>query len=170
MNGTTTGIECIDRSWNYPVAGGDLIQGFELEVTAEPIDNLVANFSMGYTDRGSTTGRPLSFPDWTLNGGIQYAFEVPSLVVKTTPRLDWFWYGTVAYSTNYPEYDDPARSTFNGRISIDHEDGYSVAVGVTNLTNKQYFIQRTIFSQSAGMDIGQPGEPRSWYLSVSKRF
>ncbi len=169
-NGTTTGIECIDRSWNYPVKGGDPIQGFELEVTAEPVDNLVANFSVGYTDRGGTTGRPLGFPDWTLSGGIQYGVEVPSLSVKITPRLDWFWYGTIAYSTNYPKYDDPPRSTFNGRISIDHEDGYSVALGVTNLTNKKYFIQRTIFSQSAGMDIGQPGEPRSWYLSVSKRF
>jgi iron complex outermembrane receptor protein len=169
-NGTTVGIECIQRTWNYPVSGGDPIKGFELEVVAEPINDLVANFSMGYTDRGSTTGRPTGFPDWTLNGGIQYAIELPSLEVRVTPRLDWFWRGRIAYDVDYTEFDSRPYSLFNARISVDHLDGYSLAFGVTNLTNKEYFVQRTIFTRLAGMDIGQPGEPRSWYLSLSKRF
>ncbi|MGX7893938.1 TonB-dependent receptor [Tsuneonella sp. HG222] len=171
-NGTTVGIECIGRSWNYPVKGGDPIKGFELEATVEPIDFLVANFSMGYTDRGSTTGRPLTFPDWTLNGGVQYRFDVPQISGTLTPRLDWFWTGKIAYSTNYPEFDTPARSTFNARLTYDNEkDDFEIAAGVTNLLDKEYFIQRTIFTRSAlSVDLGQPGEPRSWYLSFSKRF
>jgi iron complex outermembrane receptor protein len=170
-NGKTTGIECIGRSWNYPVKGGDPIKGFELEATIEPIDNLVGNFSVGYTDRGGTLGRPLGFPDWTMSGGLQYAIDVPTLSGRITPRLDWFWFGKIAYSSNYPQFDDPPRSTLNGRISYDRDDGYSVAVGVTNLTNKKYFIQRTIFSRlGLSVDLGQPAEPRSWYHSFSKRF
>src|SRR5690606_35380294 len=47
-NGTTTGIQCISRSWNYPISGGDPVRGVELEVTAEPIDHLVFNGSFGY--------------------------------------------------------------------------------------------------------------------------
>src|SRR5690606_16379193 len=78
-NGATTGIECIGRSWNYPVAGGDPIKGFELESVLEPIDGLVINHSLGYTDRGTATGRPTNFPDWTMSGGIQYTADVPAL-------------------------------------------------------------------------------------------
>jgi outer membrane receptor protein involved in Fe transport len=79
----------------------------------------------------------------------------------------------VAWSTNYPELDDPARSTFNARLTYYNRGlDYEVAVGVTNLTNQKYFLQKTIFIQGlgAGANIGQPSEPRSWYLSVSKRF
>ena len=51
------------------------------------------------------------------------------------------------------------------------KDGYDIALGVTNLFNKEYFIQRTIFTRGAlSVDLAQPGEPRSWYLSFSKRF
>ena len=172
-NGTTVGITCIGRSWNYPVQGGDPIQGLELEATAEPIDNLIINYSLGYTDRGSTTGRPVGFPDYTMNGGIQYRWEVEGLDGTITPRLDWFWISEVAWSANYTQFDDPARSTFNARLTYrNQEDDYEVALGVTNLTNQQYYRQKTIFIQGlgAGANIGQPATPREWYLSVSKSF
>jgi len=172
-NGTTVGITCIGRSWNYPVADGDPIQGLELEVTAEPIDDLTINYSFGYTDRGSTTGRPVGFPDYTMNGGIQYRLEVPELAGTITPRLDWFWISKVAWSTDYTHLDDPARSTFNARITYNNlEDGYNVSLGVTNLTNEKYYRQKTIFIQGlgAGANMGQPSNPREWYLNVSKSF
>ena len=172
-NGTSVGITCIGRSWNYPVAGGDPIQGLELEATAEPIDNLMINYSFGYTDRGSTTGRPVGFPDYTMSGGIQYLIDVPALSGTLTPRLDWFWISKVAWSTDYTHVDDPARSTFNARLTYENdEDGYEIALGVTNLTDKKYLRQKTIFIQGlgAGANMGQPANPREWYLSVSKSF
>jgi iron complex outermembrane receptor protein len=172
-NGKTTGISCISRTWNYPISGGDPVRGVELEATAEPIKDLLINYSFGYTDRGASTGRPIGFPDFTMSGGIQYHVEAPALDGVFTPRLDWFWISKVAWSTNYPELDDPARSTFNARLTYYNRGlDYEVAVGVTNLTNQKYFLQKTIFIQGlgAGANIGQPSEPRSWYLSVSKRF
>ncbi len=172
-NGTTVGITCISRSWNYPINGGDPIQGLELEATFEPIDNLVANYSFGYTDRGSTTGRPVGFPDYTMSGGVQYKIESEWLHGTLTPRLDWFWISKVAWSTDYTHLDDPARSTFNARLTYYNTDNdFEVAVGVTNLTNKEYYQQKTIFIQGLGAsaNIGQPAAPREWYLSVSKHF
>jgi len=172
-NGSTVGIQCITRQWNYPVVGGDPVRGLELEVTAEPIDRLVINGSAGYTDRGSTTGRPIGFPDWTASGGIQYMVEVPAIDGSITPRLDWFYNSAIAYSTDYTHIDDPARSTFNARITYKNDDlQMDVALGVTNLTDKEYYRQKTVFIQGLGApaNIGQPAPPREWYLSVAKRF
>lgn len=172
-NGSTVGIQCISRTWNYPVSGGDPVRGVELEATLEPIDALTINGSLGYTDRGSTTGRPIGFPDWAASGGVQYEFDDEVLHGTLTPRLDWFWISEVAWSTNYTHLDDPARSTFNARLTYYNADhDFEVALGVTNLTDKQYFQQKTVFMQGlgAGANIGQPAAPREWYLSVAKRF
>ena len=108
-----------------------------------------------------------------MSGGVQYLFEVPALKGTLSPRLDWFWISEVAWSTDYTHFDDPARSTFNARLTYQNEEhGYQVALGVTNLTDKEYYRQKTIFIQGlgAGANMGQPANPREWYLSVSKTF
>lgn len=169
------GIQCISRTWNYPVSGGDPIQGLELEATAEPIDGLVFSGSVGYTDRGSTTGIPVGFPDWTYSASVQYQIEAPWANGTITPRLDWFGNSTIAYSTrdDARHTDEPPRSTFNGRLTYNNDDmGLQVALGVTNLFDSHYYRQKTIFLQGLGApaNIGQPAPPREWYLSVSKTF
>jgi iron complex outermembrane receptor protein len=172
-NGTTVGVQCVQRTWNYAVGSGSKIKGLELEATVTPIDNLVGNFSLGYTDRGSATGRPVGFPDWTASGGVQYKLDVEAIGGSITPRLDWFYISTVAWAANYPRLDDPARSYVNGRITYKNpEYDIEVALGATNLFNKKYFQQKTIFADGfgAGQNIGQPAAPREWYLSISKRF
>jgi len=100
-------------------------------------------------------------------------FGVDALQGTLTPRLDWFWISKVAWSTDYTHLDDPARSTFNARLTYHNEEhDFEVALGVTNLTDKEYFLQKTVFIQGlgAGANIGQPSAPREWYLSVGKRF
>jgi len=172
-NGSTVGVQCISRTWNYPISGGDPVRGVELEATAEPIDRLVFNGSLGYTDRGATTGRPIGFPDWTASGGVQYMFDVPQIDGSITPRLDWFYNSRIAYSTDYTHLDDPPRSTFNARITYKNDAlQMDIAAGVTNLTDKEYYRQKTVFIQGLGApaNIGQPAPPREWYLSVAKRF
>lgn len=172
-NGRTVGVQCVQRTWNYAVGSGNKIKGFELEATVMPIDNLTGNFSLGYTDRGSATGRPVGFPDWTASGGVQYQVEADAIGGSITPRLDWFWISRVAWSANYPRLDDPARSYFNGRVTYSNEEhGIDVSLGATNLFNKKYYQQKTTFADGfgAGQNIGQPAAPREWYLSVNKRF
>ena len=170
-NGTTTGIDCITRTWNYRSPGGEKIKGVELEAVAEPIDNLIFNYSIGYTDRGSATGRPVGFPDYTMSGGVQYQFQAEGLQGTITPRLDWFYNSEIAYSTNITRTDEDARSTFNGRITYKNEEhDYDIALGVTNLFDKEYFRNKIAFSSIAAVDIGQPAPPREWYLTIAKRF
>jgi iron complex outermembrane receptor protein len=169
-NGATVGIDCIVRQFNYSAAGGEQIKGIELEAFAEPIDNLNLNLSVGYTDRGSETGRPVGFPDWTGSGGISYTIE-EVLGGSLTPRLDLYYVGKIAYSTNITRTDDEARVTANGRITyVNYDHDYEVALGVTNLFDKKYFRQKIAFSSFATVDIGQPAPPREWYLQVKKRF
>jgi len=172
-NGSTVGIQCITRQWNYAISGGDPVRGLELEATLEPIDGLNFNYSFGYTDRGATTGRPIGFPDFTMSGGVQYFIDVPVLDGSITPRLDWFWISEVAWSTDYDHFDDPARSTFNARVTYQNDEHeYEVALGITNLLDKEYYLNKTIFIQGLGApaNIGQPSAPREWYVSLSKRF
>lgn len=172
VNGTTTGIQCISRTWNYKVTDGDPVKGIEAEVTAEPIDNLILNGSLGYTDRGDSTGRPLGFPDWTASAGIQYRMELPAAMGSLTPRLDAFYTSPIAFSTNFPEYDEPKRTIVNGRITYANDEyDFDVALGVTNLFDKEYYRQKIIFTViGAPANIGQPAPPREWYLTFSKRF
>jgi len=171
-NGTTVGIQCISRTFDYTVKGGDPVRGVELEATAEPIDDLVINGSLGYTDRGASTGRPVGFPDWTGSAGIQYTAQVPLLKGSLTPRLDMFYTSRTAYDTNNPQYDEPARTIFNARLTYRNLDyDFDLALGATNLFNKQYYLQKTIFTAiGAPANIGQPAAPREWYLSLSKHF
>src|SRR5690606_41197543 len=133
--------------------GGDPIQGLELEAAAEPIDGLVFSGSVGYTDRGSTTGIPVGFPDWTYSASVQYQIEAPWANGTITPRLDWFGNSTIAYSTrdDARHTDEPPRSTFNGRLTYNNDDmGLQVALGVTNLFDSHYYSQKTIFLQGLG--------------------
>lgn len=169
------GIQCISRTWNYPVAGGDPIKGLELEAVFEPVDLLVLSGQVGYTSRGSTTGTPTGFPDWTYSAGVQYTIDAPSASGSFTPRLDWFGNSGILYSTreDAAHTREGARSVFNGRLTYDNDDiDVSIALGVTNLLDSKYYRQKTIFIQGlgAGANIGQPAPPREWYLTVSKKF
>ena len=171
-NGTTVGIQCISRTFNFSDPSGRVVWGLEGEITAEPIDDLIINGSFGYTKRDSDTGRPLFFPDWTASGGVQYTFEVAGLNGAITPRIDWFYNSNIGYSNDFPEYDDGPRSTFNGRLSYENFDNdWTLALGVTNLFDKEYFLNKTIFTAiGAPANIGQPAPPREWNLTLSKRF
>ena len=165
------GVACVARAFSYAVGGK--IKGFEAEIEAEPIDNLSIVGSVGYTKWDSTgTTRQTLIPEWTASGGVQYELDVPMLAGSITPRLDWFYSGSIAYSSQNPAYDQPARSVFNGRITYRNEEhDFDVAVGATNLFDEFYYAQKTIFRElGLPTNLGQPAAPREFYLSVSKRF
>jgi iron complex outermembrane receptor protein len=111
-------------------------------------------------------------PDWTASGGIQYIVEDERLHGSITPRLDWFYTGTIAYNAQQPQHDEPAYSVFNGRVTYANYDyDLEISLGATNLFNKFYYRQKTIF-RALGLptNLGQPASPREWYLSMKKRF
>jgi iron complex outermembrane receptor protein len=165
------GVACVARAFSYAVGGR--INGFESEIEAEPIERLLVSGSVGYTkwDSADVTRQTL-IPKITASGGIQYQIPVDLLSGSITPRLDWFYNGTIAYSSQDRTYDQGGRSVFNVRLNYSNTKlDFDVAVGATNVFDKFYYYQKTIFRElGLPTNLGQPASPREWYLTIKKRF
>ncbi|MCW2399303.1 TonB-dependent receptor [Sphingobium sp. B2D3C] len=176
------GVQCIGRTFFVNLPGK--AKGFELELEARPVEGLLINGSLGYSQftspdlnaPGRITNRltavGIGIPEWTANAGIEYRVPVPSLAGSVTPRLDWFYTGSIPFDAVDPAYFQKAYSTFNGRLTYQNDDlGLSVSLGATNLTNKAYYRNYFIYSSIGfASSQGQPAAPREWYLKVSKTF
>jgi iron complex outermembrane recepter protein len=128
----------------------------------------------GYSDLA------IGMSKWTANLGVQYA--IPLAAVGTiTPRLDANYhsrrnnnrFNAYAGPTGTgPQAYTPGMTLLNGRITW--QDGgqmWSVAAFATNLTNKYYyqsFLDLRAFGE--GQLSAQPGEPREWGVTVSRKF
>jgi iron complex outermembrane receptor protein len=158
------------------------VKGFEVELTARPVDGLTINAALGYNrfENGvRTPGAPgyrhpdqLIQPEWNANAGVEYA--LPLAGGTLTPRLDWFYqtHMTFSPSITVPRSDlftVPAYSTFNGRIGFQTGDkAWSVALSATNLFNKFYYYS---LSGTSGIALtGQPSRPREWAVTVRRQF
>lgn len=156
--------------------------GVELEVTAEPIDNLVFNGSFGYNHfkikakRGEPGYRDpdeLIQPEVNANAGVQYKFDTGGSG-SITPRLDWVYTSHMTYGPNTalppdPRYTIPAYSVFNGRITWANKDqDWEISLEGTNLFNKAYDYNN--FGLSGFALSRQPGRPREWLVDVKRKF
>jgi iron complex outermembrane receptor protein len=173
-----TGIVCLGRTYyvNQPAT----IWGFEAEYTLNPLDPLTINGSVGYSKFDSydidarLVNRRQNYPFWTANAGIQYEIPVNALQGTITPRLDWSFQSSEVVSGTSTKYNElnEARSIFNTRVTYDNEEyDFSLAAGVTNLFDKFYYWN---FFDYQGLGRpntqAQPGQPRQWYLTLSKQF
>jgi iron complex outermembrane receptor protein len=174
----TPGFACVPRTYATNTPGE--VYGFEAELQAEPVDGLRIDGSVGYSKfkspdlevAGRVTDRLLGVPEWTASAGIQYEAQVPALAGSITPRLDWFYQGSIAYSANRADLIADPYSVFNGRITYRNEPhDFSVSVAVTNLFDKFYYLNYfDYFSLGFPNTNGQPSPPRQWSLTLSKRF
>lgn len=172
----TQGYQCVSRSYYINTPGE--VYGFELEFQSEPIDRLRFDGSMGYAKFSSAdvdatlNQRVARIPEWTANAGVQYEFLVPALDGSVTPRLDWFYEGSIVYETNNARYNQSAYSVFNARLTY-HMDKHDadIAFGATNLFDTFYY-QNLFVLQGFGFPQanGQPSRPREWFLSINKQF
>jgi len=171
------GVTCIFRNFyqNLPAK----IRGFELEATAEPIDRLLLNGALGYTKFTSPDlkARPVNRrqlqPFWQINAGIQYEIEGAPLGGTITPRVDWSYQSSMTSpSTVTTQYNQPGYSLVNARLTYRlKEDGFSVALGVTNVFDKLYYHNVFVYQDSSEPQVqGQVAAPRQWYLTLSKNF
>jgi iron complex outermembrane receptor protein len=175
---SNTGIVCVGRAYyvNQPAT----VRGFELEYTVNPIRNLSINGSVGWSKFKSpdiaarTVNRRQGYPYWTANAGVQYQIETPFIGGTVTPRLDWTFQSSEVISGTSTKYNylTRARSLFNTRLTYNNTDhDFSVALGATNLFNKTYYINYFDYQTLGRANTqGQPGKPREWYLTVSKKF
>ncbi len=182
----TTGLP-----WFYYSNSPGKLNGAEAELTAEPIDRLNVNFTLGYVEYKNDQDDPtatdyrdpsaLLVPEWSLSAGVQYAFELFGDADQTlTPRLDWTYQshrtsGAVNQPNTCPEECVPGYDLFNARLTYDNADkDFTLAAQVTNLFDDFYWQQLGAAVTATGgvptARTGVPGEPRMFKLIATKRF
>jgi iron complex outermembrane receptor protein len=152
-------------------------KGFELEAESEPVDGLVLSASVGYAkfkspDLKHIDGRLRGVPEWSASASVAYEWQTASLGGSITPRVDWFYQGDFINSTVRREYDQPAYSVFNSRVTYrNDEHGFTLSVGATNLFDEQYYRNYFVYQDIGFASVnGQIAPPREWYVSVGKEF
>jgi len=61
--------------------------------------------------------------------------------------------------------------TLNGRVTLDIESqGVTLAAFVRNITDEETFVAVVSFDRSLGWNVAAPGEPRTYGVSITKRF
>jgi len=164
--------------------GSARIRGFEAELRVEPVEGLLFDASASHTDfqikdLGTAAGvaggpsldsQPPGTPKWKLTGGVEYTLPLGD-AGSLTPRFDVYYQGRIYNEyTNNPIASEPGYTVVNGRLTYrSPEDDWSAALGVTNIFDKFYYVNRFI---QAGSYIftGQPSRPREWSVTLRKRF
>ena len=167
------------------------IKGAELEITMRPIEALLLTANAGYTKFSSDSvifeqvpfngitpsGEPGYVPKYTASAAAQYTFNLPN-GATLSPRYDAFMTTEVcAFPPNSVGYTGLTScaggyTLMNARIEYAAMDRkWTTAVGINNVANKQYWLN--IFDLTAFGEPtieGQPGAPREWYLTVTRKF
>jgi len=154
------------------------VKGFEVEVTARPVDGLTIDASASYLD--FKFGKPYiatgevvegasrpGIGDFKWSAGIQYDIPFES-GATLSPRLDAFYIpgycGNFACTANAR---NDSYTLLNGRLTFRTADkDWSLSVEVTNITNKLYYLNKfaTVYA------VGQPGRPREYALTLRRNF
>ncbi len=141
------------------------IKGGELEVTYRPIDPLTINASYGYTDFTSddldaanvVVDRPPFVPKDNWSVAAYYQFGLSS-GATLTPRVDVYGQSEICTGITTLASCSSGYELLNARIEWASPDrAWTTAVGVQNLANKEYFLNKFDLS-----GFGQPtteGQP-----------
>lgn len=169
--------------WYITVAKPATIRGVEFDVTAEPIDDLLINWSGGYNhfvDGVKTLGQPgyiapgnLPQPEINSTAGVQYT--LPLLGGEITPRLDWVYQSKSTYDpasslrSPLPLYTIGGYSVYNAALTFKPKDSHWTAqLACRNCGNKYYFYE--LFTGSTVAVAGVIAPPREFLFTLTREF
>jgi iron complex outermembrane receptor protein len=155
------------------------IYGGELEAQFRPGGGLMISASAGYTrftasdpSTGGITpsGSPAYVPQWNGSATVQYVANLPN-GATLTPRYDAYLQTQIC-SGRFVTSCTAGYTLHNARLEYGTaERSWVAAFGVSNLTNKTYFLNTFDTTPFGEPTVeGQPGAPREWYLSVTRNF
>jgi len=166
-------------------------KGAELEITAEPIDNLNITATAGFFkyDSGVDPGvdgyvdpSVREQPRFSYSIGAQYAFNFRD-GGSVTPRLDMFYQGerTNGGSIGLPQRDPyniiPSYTLVNARVTYASGDGkWLASLGAENLFDKFYWYQLGPSRTNDGTDsfvygrTGAPARGREYAFTLRRNF
>jgi iron complex outermembrane receptor protein len=170
-------------TWGGYITTPAKLMGYELELTARPIQDLTLNLNAGYNDFESgvkTFGAPgylhsgnLIQPRTNASGGVQYRLHFP--LGTLSPRLDWVYQSRQTFnmrsSTTAPDPFNTigGTSVFNARLTYEPFDSkWLMDLAVTNLTDKYYYYAQ--FSGSGFATTAPVAPPRQYLFSVKRSF
>ena len=165
--------------------GASDVDGFELEATYFPADGLsidasISSLNFEYTSaldklgNLNNTGIPGSgitpyTPELSYSIGIQY--DQPISSGEISYRFDGSYQGEVftnAENTSWAKID--GRFLANARVTWANKDGWRLGLEIQNLFDKYYFQSVSDVTTGLGLVTGVPGLPRTWAVSVERKF
>jgi len=175
-------LACPDSPCAAPTnAGNAHVKGAEAELTLRPAQGLTIEGSLSYLDFdyrsvNPATGIGVDFvapftSTYQASGSVEYAADLGG-AGSLTPRLDWSYQSSFFFNAdNSPGSKVAGRSVFNGRLTYQTADrDWSLALSVTNLFDKFYYLTKFDNSGLFGTVSGTPARPREWALTVKRRF
>ncbi|WP_374283764.1 TonB-dependent receptor [Novosphingobium sp.] len=183
-------ISCASLGSNAPCgarqnAGDGKIKGFELEMSATPVEGLDIDASLSHlTGNWSTIDArvgnailitdPIVSPNWKYSFGIQYKADMGS-AGSITPRFDLAYTGKTSAGrvvAGGPIDYFQAYTLGNARLTWRNQgEDLSISLEVQNLFDKYYTPFRFAAVQSfSGTIYSQVGRPREWAVTVKKEF
>ena len=174
--------ETASATCSMPANAGDAhVYGFEAEVSAQPVDGLMIDGSVGYLDFkytsvDATTNvtkdmvAPFN-PKWQASAGIQYKAELGN-AGSITPRLDWNYQSSFYFNSVNNDYNKVAgRGLFNLRVTYrDADEKWELSGGATNLFDKFYYVGKSENADNYGVVTGALGRPREWFVTLKRNF
>ena len=174
--------------FSFPVTnvGDAAVHGFELDLTAVPVENLTvfwnATFqhgSYGTLDPGSAPAqapakwgvhaRVPQVPSYAYTVGFDYAVPIP-LGTDGKFRIGGDWFRTDDYVTSATnDFVASAYDRLNGFVGLDFDANWSVRLGVTNITDHEDITSGSRSTPGAGLGGFIILPPREYLLSVNYR-
>ncbi len=161
-------------------AGSADVKGAEFEVRVNPVSGLTLDGSFSYLDFKYTsilasTGIPITnvtayTPKVTYSVGAQYDWSM--LGGNMSARFDGAYQSEIfTDANNSPWSRVDARFLANARLSYATADkDWQISLEIQNLFNKYYFITVADATGGLGIETGVPGMPRTWAVTVKRKF
>jgi iron complex outermembrane receptor protein len=157
------------------------IKGIEIETMALVTPELTLHMSGGYTDAkykefldsrlGNLAGNtPPYTPEWNATGG--FTFEQPiNDAVTFEASMDARYQSKIYFHVaNFEHLAQDGYTLVNGRVGLDFDNKYSVALWARNLFDKTFRTDGQATGAPFGMHTLIFGEPRMYGITASAKF
>jgi len=166
--------------FNNANAGRNRITGFEVELTAKPVNAVLLYANVGYTHTDYRKLDPRAgippdsrlpvTPRWTVGLGASYTAELG--FGSLTPRIDYSYRSAVFYGAgNAPLEFQSGFGLLNLRLTLtDTSERYSLSGFATNVADKRYISNAQDVRSALGVAFAQIGAPREFGVEVGVKF
>lgn len=168
---------------NMPANVGNAeIRGLEVEAELHPVPGLILDASASYIEFEYEDVDPLTgvtpdmttpfMPERKFAFGGQYSIPLGQAGILT-PRVDYVHQSAMYIAAvNLPVNRVDGYGLVNARLTWESMDAtWQAALGVTNLADKFYYINKYDRAAAPYFVVnGQPGRPREWFITLTRKF